>query len=88
MLTCKEASFLASKEMDSTLSWREKMALRLHVGLCNMCRRYLRDLKRLRVMMRRAGIAGQTLLPTTATLSEKARERIKQALNNAAQFHR
>jgi hypothetical protein len=88
MLTCKEASFLASKEMDGTLSWREKMALRLHVGMCNMCRRYLRDLKRLRVMMRRAGIAGQTLLPTTATLPEKARERIKQALNNAAQFHR
>ncbi|ESS66732.1 hypothetical protein MGMO_177c00230 [Methyloglobulus morosus KoM1] len=88
MLTCKEASFLASKEMDGTLSWREKMALRLHVGMCDMCRRYLRDLKRLRVMMRRAGIVGQTLLPTTATLSEKARERIKQALNNAAQFHK
>lgn len=84
MLTCKEASFLASKKMDGTLTWRERIALRLHVGLCDMCRRYLRDLKRLRVMMRRSGAAGQTLLPEDVKLSDQARERIKQALYKTA----
>ncbi len=87
MLTCKEASFLASKKMDGTLAWREEMALRLHVGMCNMCRRYLRGLKSLRVMMRGSSAEGKTLLSANVKLSEQARERIEQALNKASDFH-
>ena len=87
MLTCKEAIFLASKKMDGTLTWRERIALLLHVGLCDMCRRYLRDLKRLRALMRRSSAKGQTLLPANVKLSEQARERIKQALYKTSDFH-
>jgi hypothetical protein len=87
VLTCKEASFLASKKMDSPLTWRERFGLRLHISLCSICRAYLADLKRLRLMLRRAGVAGQTPLLANVQLPEQARARIQQALHEADHSH-
>ena len=56
MLNCKEASLLASKQMDSKLTWRELIALRLHVSLCDLCSRYLNDLKKLHLIMRKTAL--------------------------------
>ncbi len=79
MLTCKEASRLASKALDTRLSWRERAGLRLHLMFCHLCRRYVRDLRFLRLAFRRAGHGGFRL--ATPTLSEEARRRIRQALS-------
>jgi hypothetical protein len=82
MLTCKEASFLASKQMDSKLIWRERIALFLHVGLCYMCRRYLKGLKKLRRFMRKAELGGMSSL-VTVKLPTQDRDRIEQVLQAA-----
>jgi hypothetical protein len=83
MLTCKEASVLATKAMDGKLTFRERVGFRLHVAMCGLCRRYVRDMKRLRETVRSASQIEFKLLPESVTLSRSSRERIKQALNNA-----
>lgn len=83
MLTCKEASYLASKAMDTTLSWRERTGLWLHISMCKLCRRYVGDIKKLRAMMRRSGKRGIEMLPEPIKLSEQAHDRIEEALNKA-----
>jgi hypothetical protein len=81
MLTCKEASLLVSKQMDVKLIWRERMALRLHVGMCDLCRRYMKDLKMLRIFLQKTGITHASGLLDTYKLSEHDRSRIQQALH-------
>lgn len=81
MLTCKEASLLASKQMDVKLTWRERIALRLHVGMCDMCNRYLKDLKKLRMFLQKAGATDALGSLDTYKLSEQDRTRIQQALH-------
>ena len=83
MLTCKEASHLASKAMDNKLTWRERLGLGLHIAMCSLCRRYVRDMKKLRTMLRKLGKSGGVLLPESVKLSEQSRQRIKHALNKA-----
>jgi predicted anti-sigma-YlaC factor YlaD len=83
MLTCKQASYLASKKLDGKLTWYENTGLWLHLAMCSLCRRYNRDVKKLQVLMRKSSKTGQALWPETVKLSELSRARIKQALNKA-----
>jgi len=83
MLTCKEASYLASKKLDKKLSLRERMGFIFHTAMCSVCRYYARDMKLLHQMMLKAGKKGQTLLPDTAKLSQQSRDRIRQVLDKA-----
>lgn len=80
MLTCKEASLLASKQMDVKLTWRERIALRLHLGMCDLCGRYMKDLKKLRLFLQKAGVTDALALLDTYKLSEQDRARIQHAL--------
>ena len=47
-LSCKEASRLISEGMDRRLSFRERIVLRLHVGICDACSRFTGQLAFLR----------------------------------------
>ena len=40
MISCEKASFLASKALDTRLSLRESMALKMHTMVCKYCRLY------------------------------------------------
>lgn len=81
MLTCKEASFLASKKLDKKLTWRESIGLFLHIAMCGLCRRYAKEIKALHRLMLKAGKSGQSLLPESVKLSEQSRDRIKHAVD-------
>lgn len=85
MLTCKEASQLASKSMDSKLTWREQLGLSFHIAMCGLCRRYVRDMKKLRSLLRRKRQTGSVLLPESVTLSKQSKARIKQVLDKSLQ---
>jgi len=73
MWSCKEISLLASKALDSRLSWRERWAVRLHLVYCRGCREFGRQIEFLRRMARRPEA------PTTSDvrLSQDARNRIQ-----------
>jgi putative zinc finger protein len=51
-LSCKEASRLISQGMDRRLSFPERIALRLHVGICDACTRFTRQVEFLRRALR------------------------------------
>ena len=51
-LTCDKASVLISKSQDVSLTRSERIALRVHHGFCQYCRRYSRQLRHLRDMFK------------------------------------
>ncbi len=76
MLSCKEVSVLLSRACDTRLTWREWLAVRLHLLYCAGCARLERQLAFLRSVGRRVReeAPGETRLP------DPARERIRQQL--------
>jgi hypothetical protein len=55
MLSCKEASRLASEGLDRRLGLAERIALRLHLLACDGCSRFRRQLVFLRRALARLG---------------------------------
>lgn len=55
MLKCDQVVQRADELVDGTaLSFRERLALRMHLLICHHCRRYLRQLKLLVAALRRS----------------------------------
>ncbi|HHJ39477.1 MAG: hypothetical protein AXA67_09185 [Methylothermaceae bacteria B42] len=73
MLSCKEATELVSKSMDTQLPWRERLALRLHLALCGMCRKYRMQLRMMQKVIQKS--SAEDWLPPVH-LSEEAKQRI------------
>lgn len=40
MLSCREATRLVARSMEQRLTWKERLALRFHLMMCDVCRRY------------------------------------------------
>ena len=80
-LSCDEATRLTSAAMDRRLSPVERIGLRLHYLCCRFCRRYRRQLRLIRDLLRRCEdhISSEADVSAT-TLPPDARERIRQAL--------
>lgn len=79
MMTCKEASHLISAGRECPLSRRERWGLRLHLWLCDNCRRFERQVRFLGLAMRM--LARRTETDASGPeLPPEARERIRQAL--------
>jgi hypothetical protein len=53
MLTCKNASELLSQAQDRTLGLRERLALKLHLLICDGCTNFSRQLALIRATLRR-----------------------------------
>jgi predicted anti-sigma-YlaC factor YlaD len=80
-LPCEGMSRLASESLDRELDLMERVALRSHLLYCAACRRYRRQLERMRRALRRmAGDLEAGVLPPGPRLPDEARERIKQAI--------
>ncbi len=52
-LSCKEASRLLSQAEEQHLSQQQRLALELHVKICDACDRFAEQLKFLREAMRK-----------------------------------
>jgi hypothetical protein len=79
--SCKEATRLQSAAMDRKLTPPERFGLRLHLLLCQWCRRYGAQLKFLRSAAHQCEEHTGAELPKS--LSPEARERIKQKLQSS-----
>lgn len=58
MLKCRDVSSLATEYEDGALSLRRRLAVRLHLGICAMCRNYFDQLAKTRRLMRGRPLAG------------------------------
>lgn len=75
--TCKETSVLASRAMDQRLPFSDRMALRLHLAICENCTRFNRQLQEMRRLFREAATDDHA-----AGLTAEARQRIASELQN------
>jgi hypothetical protein len=82
MLTCKDASHLISEREDRSLTWRERLGLRLHVWICANCRRFGAQMAMMRQALKALAIR-RAQESSTAHLSEQAKGRIRQRVNAA-----
>jgi hypothetical protein len=72
--TCEEITPLISRNLDGSLSFRDKVKMVLHKHICVWCRRYAEQLLLIRKALRK-----QDSQPDL-TLSSEAREQIKRSL--------
>lgn len=78
-IDCKQASQLISKSLDRRLSWYDKLRLRWHLFLCNMCRNFAKQLKQLRQLLWLQ--KSQIEQDEQIRISDEAKQRIAQAIN-------
>ncbi len=45
MLTCKQMTELVTDYVEGHLGLRDRIAFRMHLGMCSHCRRYVRQMK-------------------------------------------
>jgi hypothetical protein len=79
---CEQAARLQSESLDLRLPWRQRTGLRIHLMLCQWCRRYAQHLE----FLRHAAREYKSRVPeqTQVTLGVEARERIQRALRDQA----
>ena len=78
MLDCKHATQLASQAMEKQLTFRQRMALRFHLLMCDACTQFTRQLQ---VLRKAVGQLGRHIEnDERLVLSKHARERIAEAV--------
>jgi anti-sigma factor RsiW len=45
MLTCKQITDLITDYLEGRLPWMDRLRFQMHVGMCQHCRKYLRQMK-------------------------------------------
>ena len=80
MLTCKNTSRLVSEGQERQLNLKERINLRIHVWMCNNCRRFEKQVATMRKIMHREWTRGTP--PTNNLLPSEAQERIRQTLQS------
>lgn len=52
VFSCREAVHLANQALEVPLSWRKRWELRVHLAMCQACRRYRRQMSALDRLIR------------------------------------
>jgi hypothetical protein len=81
-MNCKEAAELMSRAMEMRLPWRKRVALRLHLLVCDACTRAARHLRFLRLAARRFG-SDDSAVTSAYRLSPEAKRHIANSLGSA-----
>ena len=82
MLSCKEVSHLISEGAERKLTLSERIGLRIHLWMCDNCRRFEKQMHYMRQAMLSTRSSGD--LPSEKPLPEDARERIRRKLQDQA----
>lgn len=81
-MNCKELSFLVSVGRERGFSWRERVGMAAHLGICRGCRRFRRQMRLLRAALAHSeeALARYDLV----RLSPGGRRRIQAALDRVS----
>ena len=83
ILTCRESARLLSDDLDRTLSRPERLALHIHLVLCHQCRKFGRNLARLRHLLCRMSEERLSDERSAPTLTPEERARIRKTVASA-----
>ena len=78
IISCKHASQLISRSLDQRLSFFERLSLRLHLLICNVCTRFKQQLYTLQSAIK--ALLKQTENDETVQLPLQAKERIQNVI--------
>ena len=78
--TCKEVTRLASDAMERKLSLRQRIDFKLHLLICSLCMRYVKQLEMMREIAHQHPAKSEAA--STTKLPPNSRERMKQALRS------
>lgn len=81
MLTCRDATALASRAMDGPLPWPLRLSLWIHLAMCGYCSRYQRQLRFLRLAASTADVAETRAESLSAPAKERMRSRIRDSMS-------
>ncbi|MBS1797957.1 MAG: zf-HC2 domain-containing protein [Acidobacteria bacterium] len=79
---CRNVTALASRALENDLSWREKIAFKAHLLICEACRSYLEQLEFMHELFEKQEAGRETAEPAPR-LGEEAAERLKKALRSS-----
>jgi len=77
---CKEVTRMASEAMERKPSLRQRLDMKLHLLICTLCRRYVRQLQFMRDAVQQHAAQIETGASPPAALSNETRDRLKQSL--------
>ena len=77
--TCRETTELASRAMDQRLPFADRMAMQLHLAICENCARFVQQLQEMRRQFRAETAADDD----AAGLAPEARQRIASELQKS-----
>ena len=83
MMTCKQASELISRSLDTPLPWPRRARLRVYLLVCRACARNRRQIRQMRLALRAAFTEEPFDAATesdSVRLSASARRRIEESL--------
>ncbi|BAV08852.1 hypothetical protein SAMN05421788_101304 [Filimonas lacunae] len=78
--SCQQATLLAMKKEEGKISRAEKWKLFFHLLYCHVCRRFIRQMRRMNTLSENMHQHLQQQPPFT--LSASAKEKMQQQLNN------
>lgn len=78
MLDCRHATLLVSQSMERRLTLRQRLALRLHLMMCDACTQFRKQVRLLRIAVAQWGRKVEN--DGTLALSLQARDRIALAM--------
>ncbi len=70
MLSCRDVSQLTSDYLNRDLPWQRRLAVRMHLLMCEGCTRYVAQMRAALALLRRIG--GET--PAAPAPADRARE--------------
>jgi predicted anti-sigma-YlaC factor YlaD len=85
MIDCKQAARLTSESQDRPLTWGERFQLAYHLGLCEMCRCYSRQMKQISALLRLSRERDPAAPLPAGGLSPEAKARIVAAMETEGQ---
>jgi hypothetical protein len=80
---CRDMVKIITASMDGKLSWRDWLMMKLHLVACDPCVNFLKQLKLIRTALLRKSEQVEVDAEQHISLSDAARDRIKNALDSA-----
>ena len=78
MLVCREAARLITESYQRPLRWRERIALRVHLTICDACNNFKKQMYLMTDAAQRLALQGQVF--SELQLADDARQRIRDLL--------
>lgn len=85
MLSCKQTSQLLSQSLDRKLSLRERIGVRLHLLICDVCARFVMQLEMMRHYLRH--MRDEAEQDESVQISAEAKARIAESLESKLYNH-